>query len=117
MRRCTSIVLAILLVLRVLLGDAMAMGVAPQPAPHMAADVAHPASHGAHDGHDCCSPAGGEHAQHQADCTACGACHSAPGIPAWMPAPPAAPGGAPLPQRDARFASAPAAQAIKPPIA
>ena len=115
MRRCTSIFLAILLVLRVLLGDAMAMGVAPQPAPHMAADMAHAASHGAHSGQDCCSP--GEHAQHQADCTACGACHSAPGILAWMPAPPAAPGGALLPQRDARFASAPAAQAIKPPIA
>ncbi|GAO20443.1 hypothetical protein ALISP_0263 [Alicycliphilus sp. B1] len=94
----------------------MAMGVAPQPAPHMAADMAHAASHGAHSGQDCCSP--------RRACPAPGRLHGLrrlpfgagdPGVDAGASS---RAGAAPRSRSAMRgFASAPAAQAIKPPIA
>lgn len=134
-------ILGLLLVLRGLLGDAMAMGLAPVPpvggmheavaaaamhaghtmadshaapdAPsgsHAAmADGAAPAQHCGSDASDC-------HAEHPADCSACGICHSALSVPACAAGAPVADAGTPHPQRSARFASAPAAPAIKPPI-
>ncbi len=128
-RRFAFLFLAALLVLRGLLGDAMAMGTqAPASAPHAVA-IAH-----AHQG----ARAGGEDhahaAQHCQDrsgapgcsqgrdgsvqaCSACGLCHLAPLVASVAPAgaPPldaAAPAA-----RSARFASAPIARAIRPPIA
>ncbi len=121
MPRVLSFALIVLLVLRGLLGDAMAMGVAPvQPVPEMAGM----AVHGTHDGthasatmaQHCCDPLSDSHPAHQAGCSACGVCHSVLGAPSWVAAPAAGPGHALQPPRNARFASALAAQAIKPPI-
>ena len=129
MRRALSFALVMLLVLRGLLGDAMAMGMgmAPVlPAPEMAQlmQAADGSGHGTHDGthasaamaQHCCDPLSDSHPAHQAGCSACGVCHSALGVPAWVAAPAAGPGHALQPPRNARFASALAAQAIKPPI-
>lgn len=142
MRRPLSIVLVLLLVLRGLLGDAMAMGAAPVmgvPAPavasasdsalhHHAPEIAQsPGSHERHPAHaehsaDCSSQAGGlaggscgEH-EHGPSCTLCGICHSALFTPGQIGSDGAAPSAALRPQGSVRFASAAKLQAIKPPI-
>ncbi|MFT3811900.1 MAG: hypothetical protein QM740_00845 [Acidovorax sp.] len=125
MRRALSFFLVTLLLLRGLLGDAMAMGMAA-PVAQAAAPVHTAMEHGAHGNHGHhaehaapahCTPEpdGGGHADHTG-CTACGICHSAV-TPLEAFAPPLAPLPAALrPFGGARFASALAAQAIKPPI-
>lgn len=144
MRRAVAVILGLLLVLRGLAGDAMALDMAVGMAP--AAPVQHTATHGMaggmhghhdHHGHEdheglhgdrasaspqahCCDTSdggGAAHADHQTGCTACGACHCAFSAPAWAPALHERQGGALQPHHGARFASATAAQAIKPPIA
>lgn len=77
------------------------------PASHSAACLDHGTSCPPHSGHD----------HHSASCSACEICHSAMlGLPASLtPAP--LPAGALLPLASAQFDSAPAALAIKPPIA
>lgn len=145
MRRAVSLILGLLLVLRALLGDAMAMGLAPMPPAGgmhaVAATAAVHATHGLADtdqaGADarlhgqaaladgaapaqhCASAASAAsdcHADHPASCSACGICHSALSVPAGAAGASVESAGAPSPQRSARFASAPAALAIKPPI-
>lgn len=129
MRRILSIALIMLLVLRGLLGDAMAMGVAPVHSAPQAATPQQAAGHGTdrhrHDGapdhaapaQDCCDHSGAGHVAHQADCNACGICHTMLGVPAWVTDPETAQRHAERPPHGAAFASAQAAQAIKPPIA
>ncbi|MBS0293519.1 MAG: hypothetical protein JSS01_13500 [Proteobacteria bacterium] len=121
MRRALSFVLIMLLVLRGLLGDAMAMGMAPVPP---APQPMHMTGHEAHGSHaqdameqHCCDATGDAHAAHPGGgCSACGICHSVLGIAVWAAAP-ASPSRHSLhAPRGAQFASAPAAQAIKPPI-
>lgn len=127
-------ILGLLLVLRGLLGDAMAMGVAPamptQPMAVMSASHSHhdAAGAGQHGGvhHDhsattqqpyCCDEDGLAHAEHPAGClVACGICHSAFSAPAWMTTPADVQNGPAQPHHCTHFASATAAQAIKPPI-
>lgn len=123
MRRALSFVLIMLLVLRGLLGDAMAMGVAPvAPAPELVqlASAAGHGEHGAHasqaTAHDCCDAAGDQQPAHQA-CSTCEVCHSALAIAAWVSAGTDMPRAAPRPPHKAPFASAAIAQATKPPIA
>jgi hypothetical protein len=163
MRRGFSFVLVLLLVLRGLLGDAMAMGKAPMLAPtatahhhmlasttleglHLAMDHgsmdlaapqaaghhAHeehgsPASHGLHAPQDAssasaevCSPNSAGPACHahegMASCSACGICHSVLSQPSLPALPQAQAPGTLRPLSGARFASAPAALLIKPPI-
>lgn len=123
MRRTLSLALVVLLILRGLLGDAMAMGSTPvQGAPEMVQvlHLASGAAHGAHAGQTlvqhCCDPLGDKHPAHQAGCSACGICHSVLGLAAWMAATATGPRHMPRPPRGTPFASAPAAQAIKPPI-
>jgi len=112
-----------LLVLRGLLGDAMAMGMAPvQPVAKMAQTMqaVSDEGHGAHASQameqHCCDSMGEHHLAHQGGCSACGICHSVLGVAAWTATPATAPRHTPRPPRGAQFASAPAAQAIKPPI-
>lgn len=132
MRHAVAMILGLLLVLRGLLGDAMAMGVAPAtPAqPTIAAAATHHAmasdthDHGGHDGDHasasaqphCCDTGGAVHAEHPAGCSACGACHSAFYAPVWAPAFHARHDSRLQPHPGTHFASATAAQAIKPPI-
>ncbi|MBS0467678.1 MAG: hypothetical protein JSS31_03855 [Proteobacteria bacterium] len=120
MRRALSFVLVMLLVLRGLLGDAMAMGVAPTAAAAEMTQLASAAGHGAHasqaTAHDCCDAVADQHPAHPA-CSACGACHSVLGVPAWISAGADMPRAAPRPPHQAPFASAAVAQDIKPPIA
>lgn len=125
MRRFAALALILLLALRGLLGDAMAMGLAPMPADtHTAHTTAAHDSHGSHHAgqqayaaHPPAHCAGGDgpHDRHAA-CSACGICHSAFPAPAFASALPSAAGGTPHRREGARFASAPPAQAIKPPI-
>ena len=62
-------------------------------------------------------PTHSNHDHHSASCSACEICHSAMlGLPASLP-PASLPAGALLPLASAQFDSAPAALAIKPPIA
>ncbi len=144
MRRGFFFLLMVVLVLRGLTGTAMAAGiVAPLlpagPAQHTAvhqpvvegmapADahahhgspaaepaLDHSASHAAAcQDHGAGCPTHGDHDHHSASCSACEICHSAMlGLPASLtPAPLAL-----LPLASAQFDSAPAALAIKPPIA
>jgi len=112
-----------LLVLRGLLGDAMAMGMAPvQPVAKMAQTMqaVSDEGHGAHASQameqHCCDSMGEHHLAHQGGCSACGICHSVLGVTAWMATLTTAQRHTPRPPRGAQFASAPAAQAIKPPI-
>jgi len=112
-----------LLVLRGLLGDAMAMGMAPvQPVADMAQTLqaAGDEGHSAHASQameqHCCDSMGEHHLAHQGGCSACGICHSVLGVTAWMATLTTAQRHTPRPPRGAQFASAPAAQAIKPPI-
>lgn len=140
MHRLLSIVMVLLLVLRGLLGDAMAMGAAPAPA--MPVPEAHhhaPAQatqairdsagtdHAMHHGHGsdqaqqatACAQDGtsacGSH-EHGSNCTLCGICHSAMYTPCLVHASPALAGAGLRPQGHARFASAARLPAIKPPI-
>lgn len=143
MRRGLSFVLVMLLVLRGLLGDAMAMGAPSLPQPsapahhhastdpdalvhalmgHETVHAAQQASgHGDHGTHEVaaagtCSPSADCNHEHGSGCSACGVCHSALSHP-HLPLPPQAQApSAPRPHGGARFASAPAALAIKPPI-
>ena len=142
MRRGLFFVLMVVLVLRGLTGTAMAAGILQPLAAQMATPVAAPsaahehakhdaqdhgdhATHAAHaqadslttatshcaDGGDC-----GAH-EHGSTCSACEICHSAM-LDAPMAGTPALPlSGALQPAPIARFDSAPAALAIKPPIA
>ena len=120
MRRVLSLALVMLLLMRGLPGDAMALGQAPvQPTPQMA-QMAHAmdadAHHAAAMAQDCCDHSSDNHVAHQGGCSACGICHSALAIPAWTVAPGAHAQHSPQPPPGTRFASALAAQAIKPPI-
>ncbi|WP_027016053.1 hypothetical protein [Comamonas composti] len=136
MRRALSFTMVLLLVLRGLLGDAMAMGATPVtpavgmavasthavPHQHAAAQPASPDEEHAATG---CNGAGStdldshcfehEH-EHGTGCSACGICHSA----LFTPSQPASLQGlAPdflRPQGHSVFASAAARQIIKPPI-
>ena len=78
----------------------------------------HSASHAAacqYHGTGC--PTHSDHEHHSASCSACEICHSAMlGLPASL-TPASLPAGALLPLASAQFDSAPAALAIKPPIA
>ncbi|CAN7244925.1 hypothetical protein [Acidovorax delafieldii] len=105
---------------------AQAEGVAPADAhahhgaPAAEPGIDHTASHSA----ACQNPDAGcksghdhDHDHHSASCSACEICHSAMlGLPA-SPTPAPLPAGALLPLASAQFDSAPAALAIKPPIA
>ncbi|HRO54905.1 MAG TPA: hypothetical protein PK043_17275, partial [Alicycliphilus sp.] len=90
-------------------------GLAPVPPAPQMEQMAH-AEGSAAMAQDCCDHHGDSHPAHQAGCSACGVCHSVLGAPSWVAAPAAGPGHALQPPRNARFASALAAQAIKPPI-
>ena len=101
-----------------------AEGVAPADAhahhgaPAAEPGIDHTASHSAAwQDPDAGCKSGDDHDHHSASCSACEICHSAMlGLPASLtPAP--LPAGALLPLASAQFDSAPAAQAIKPPIA
>lgn len=120
MRRALSFALVLLLILRGLLGDAMAMGMTPEQAAPQEIHAASDESHGTHTGQaverHCCDATGATHAAHPAGCSACGICHSALGVVAWAPAPVSASRHTLRPPRGTQFASVPAAQAIKPPI-
>lgn len=90
----------------------------PDGGPAAEPGIDHTASHSA----ACQNPdagckSGDDHDHHSASCSACEICHSAMlGLPASLtPAP--LPAGALLPLASAQFDSAPAALAIKPPIA
>lgn len=145
MRRGLSFVLVMLLVLRGLLGDAMAMGTAPvlaptEPAHHQAsADTGSALNarmdpqtspdgcvHADHPGHKVqvattCTAfktsAGSDCShEHGPTCSTCNICHSALFTPD-LPVPPQALASAALrPLGGERFVSAPAALLIKPPI-
>lgn len=138
MRRLISTCLVLLLVLRGLVGSAMAAGMVPllPPAPPGAASAssqAHAApghggaaDHGSAAAHAACaeraadhgqSPDASAHSEHAGGCSACDICHSAmltPHGPCLLLPGPAQAG---LVRAPARFASAPMAPAIKPPIA
>ena len=141
MRRPLSIVLVLLLVLRGLLGNAMAMGAAPvqaplsQPSPTASqlhhhtpqalelADAAYHAGHSAHAVQDAgCALHSSSHSgncaehEHGPSCTLCGICHSALSTPGQLPEGALSPVSALRPQGSERFASAAKLQAIKPPI-
>ena len=103
---------------------AQAEGVAPADAhahhgaPAAEPGIDHTASHSAAwQDPDAGCKSGDDHDHHSASCSACEICHSAMlGLPASLtPAP--LPAGALLPLASAQFDSAPAALAIKPPIA
>ncbi|MFE1572731.1 hypothetical protein [Comamonas odontotermitis] len=145
MRSCLSLLLVLTMVLRGLLGDAMAMGiVAPVAqtgahAAHAARSITPAEQHESHHGssanhgdaalvgqqtHEAaaahCTAAEPAHcsdsAAHGANCSACGICHSAVGLPAM--AVQASVPSAPQQLADAatRFASTLPASIIKPPI-
>lgn len=140
MRRFLSLALMLLLVLRGLMGTAMAAGVVPAlPATGPAAHGQHAQAHGAaptgpahaalhadaggpHGGmaqaacHGATSP-GCETSAHSPACSACDICHSALLAPPTLAAPSTRASGAVRPGATAPFASAQAALAIKPPIA
>lgn len=125
MPRVLSLFLVLLLLLRGLAGDAMAMGMSPASTAHMPAQLA-PASHDCHGAPDAARAAGApnlahsaqgdHHADHAGSCTPCGICHSALSLPHGLLSPLPPHGGAPRPHGSARFASALPVQAIKPPI-
>ncbi|AVP57978.1 hypothetical protein [Pulveribacter suum] len=117
-RRLTFLFMALLLVLRGLLGDAMAMP-APQPAstPMSQSEQGEHAAAAAETHCAGSQQAGGCGAEGQAGsaCAACGLCHpGACAAPALAPV--ACGAAAPPPARSTRFASAQRARAIKPPI-
>ena len=145
MRRSLSLALVLLLLLRGLLGNAMAMGAAPMVIPafqasptasqlhhhtpllleladgaHHAEHAAHATQHAVHEA-SCASPPdshSGSCAEHEhgPGCTLCGICHSALSTPGQLPQGGLSPASALRPQDSERFASATKLQAIKPPI-
>lgn len=134
MRRLSSLLIVLLLVLRGLLGDAMAMGSLPallgQDAGHAMAQAA-PAghkgaaphaspeqhAHGNPPGERCAAQDSSacEHA-HGASCAACGICHSAVSPTASLSHAGEEAGGVRPAGLSPRFASALPLQAVKPPI-
>ncbi len=126
MRRCLSLLLILTLVLRGLLGDAMAMGtVAPAAVAHAHAAANAHDTHAAHASQatpaasHCApqaAPACGEHAAHAAGCSACGICHSALGLPGAADFVPHRPRATRPANTPAHFASAAPASLTKPPI-
>lgn len=139
MHRLFSLFIVLLLVFRGLLGDAMAMGnVAPPAGPAHFAGASHemagaghaahaasdahgaPAAAQAHDaalGEACTARSAGacEHA-HGASCAACGICHSALSLSAFLVRVPDAAAGIRPAGLSPRFVSALPLQAVKPPI-
>ncbi|WP_027994950.1 hypothetical protein [Simplicispira psychrophila] len=142
MHRLVSVLFIVLLLLRSLMGSAMASGPLPslptpamqhtaQPAPApllvgATGSAAH--DHGARPplpdnadnaGPDTGSPGCAGHADHtgQPDCTTCAGCHAAMLAPPALYAYSAHPTSEKTARTATRFASAPAALAIKPPIA
>lgn len=120
MRRVLSLALVMLLLMRGLLGDAMALGQTPvQPTPQMA-QMAHAMDADAHHAvamaQDCCDHASDSHMAHQGGCGACGVCHSTLAVSPWMAVPGTGAQHSPQAPPGTRFTSALAAQAIKPPI-
>ncbi len=139
MRRILSLALMLLLVLRGLMGTAMAAGTVPampaaSPALHGQLAQAHSAdpvlsaqhaeANGPHGGaaqaacqgtasHGCDTPA---HSPTCTACSACGICHSALLAPPTVAAAPTDASSAVRPTATAAFTSAQAALAIKPPI-
>ncbi len=145
MRSCLSILLVLTLVLRGLLGDAMAMGIVAPVAPTSthAAHTVHSGNmageHTQHDGsHSAlldaettnqqaqqgapahCAATDSAHcsdsAAHGANCSACGICHSAVGLPAIAALAQAPSAPQQLADGATRFASTLPASIIKPPI-
>ena len=123
MPRVLSLFLVLLLLVRGLVGDAMAVGVAAPFALAGATSVHAPApGHGCPDaqpvpateGH--CGAQGDHGAQGTGHCVACGICHSAFSVPRGVPGSQSPRGSAPRPEGSARFASAEPAPAFKPPI-
>ena len=140
MRRGLSFILVLLLVLRGLLGDAMAMGMAPVTAPTAAVDhhaptasehgtaspgvSSHGEDHAGPTGHDRIDAAAAACSEQDTDCShehgptcsACGVCHSALFTPDLV-AQPLRPQSLAQPSLGStQFASASAAPDIKPPI-
>lgn len=143
MRRFLPLFMMLLLTLRGLLGDAMAMGslpnvLPPQPATttvalDMPAHAAHHATLAADNGNplhdtgtghgsahctattDSAPGCGGNH--HSAPCAACGICHSVLSTPVVLAPPSGLQGHAQPASGQSRFVSATLVQAIKPPIA
>ncbi len=142
MRRLLSLFIVLLLVLRGLLGDAMAMGeMVPSPA-FAAAQLAHGADQGAHHtaqasaahgatdsyadseqhahgsspGQGCAAQDSSACDAHGASCAACGICHSAVSPTASLARAVEAAAGIQPAGLCARFVSALPLQAVKPPI-
>lgn len=122
-RRLTFLLMALLLVLRGLLGDAMAMGMAPVPAPQSASAPMSQSEHGehaaaaaqAHCAGSAQAPGCGGEDQGGSACAVCNLCHPGPwAAPALAPI--AAEAVTPPPAHGSRFASAQRARVIKPPI-
>ena len=143
MRSCLSILLVLTLVLRGLLGDAMAMGIVTPVAQTGAAHTTHNSVPvGLHESHQAnsaapsdaspadlqvhpaatahCSDAEPAHcsdsAAHGPNCSACGICHSAVGLPAIAVLAPVPSAPQRLAEAATRFASTLPASIIKPPI-
>lgn len=121
MRRLLSLLLVVLLALRGLLGDAMAMelmagvGNAAHHAPATPHAGDHHATAAAPDAH-CASEPQADDGQAHTHCTACALCHSPLGQPESLAlATPEAAAGHAAP-RASRFVSAALAQTNKPPI-
>lgn len=144
MRRILSLALVVMLVLRGLMGTAMAAGVVPPlpiqsvqtvqkaapatPTAHASAIAGHP-GHALHatlgDDHHAAAPVNchdtptsecGPH-EHSPSCADCDICHSAMLAPPALPAPPLHLRGAVRSADSVPFASVQAARTIKPPIA
>lgn len=143
MRRFLPLFMMLLLTLRGLLGDAMAMGSLPNVPPHqpaattvtldMPTHAAHHATLAADTGGslhntgtdhgsthcaattDSAPGCGGNH--HSAPCAACGICHSVLSTPAVLAPPADLQAHAQPASGQSRFVSATLVQAIKPPIA
>ena len=144
MRRILSLALVVMLVLRGLMGTAMAAGVVPPlpiqsvqtvqkaapatPTAHASAIAGHP-GHALHatpgDDHHATGPVNchdaptsecGPH-EHSPSCADCDICHSAMLAPPALPAPPLHLRGAVRSADSVPFASVQAARTIKPPIA
>lgn len=141
MRRFLPLFMMLLLTLRGLLGDAMAMGSLPDVVPHQPANVSATTVQSTHEGHHASLTAdaslalhdnahGTEHcaattpsapgcggSHHTTPCAACGICHSVLSTPAVLAPPYDLPAHAQPASGQSRFVSATLLQAIKPPIA
>lgn len=137
MRRCLSLFLVLLLALRGLLGDAMAMQMVPAApstlsashttghSEHAASAVSLRSNHGMTDAtHDssathCATAPSADHCGHNdssTHCSTCTMCHAAWCLHSLLTAPPALPTGMLPSPRAAAFASAALRSLIKPPI-